>query len=110
MQFQVHVFLIHHGLIPKHRSEDLIVKNQRLSPYQYNWLHIQDGTGDPMNNTHDLVVTTDGEAEKGAKFSFALPFEAGKELDRIVSKEESNSTQGVRFQIYKDRLGSHQAW
>ena len=23
-----------------------------------NWLHIQDGTGDPMNNTHDLVVTT----------------------------------------------------
>lgn len=31
-----------------------------------NWLHIQDGTGDPQNNTHDLVVTTDGEAEKGA--------------------------------------------
>ncbi len=31
-----------------------------------NWLHIQDGTGDPMGNTHDLVVTTDGEAEKGA--------------------------------------------
>lgn len=23
-----------------------------------NWIHIQDGTGDPMNNTHDLVVTT----------------------------------------------------
>ncbi len=23
-----------------------------------NWLHLQDGTGDPMNNTHDLVVTT----------------------------------------------------
>ena len=22
------------------------------------WLHIQDGTGDPMQNTHDLVVTT----------------------------------------------------
>ena len=31
-----------------------------------NWLHIQDGTGDPMSNTHDLVVTTSGEAEKGA--------------------------------------------
>ncbi len=31
-----------------------------------NWLHIQDGTGDPGSNTHDLVVTTDGEAEKGA--------------------------------------------
>jgi hypothetical protein len=23
-----------------------------------NWVHIQDGSGDPMNNTHDLVVTT----------------------------------------------------
>ena len=26
-----------------------------------NWLHLQDGTGDPMNNTHDLVVTTTAE-------------------------------------------------
>ncbi len=23
-----------------------------------NWIHIQDGSGDPMENTHDLVVTT----------------------------------------------------
>ncbi|MEN8199647.1 MAG: DNA-binding protein [Thermodesulfobacteriota bacterium] len=23
-----------------------------------NWIHLQDGSGDPMNNTHDLVVTT----------------------------------------------------
>ncbi len=23
-----------------------------------NWIHLQDGTGDPMSNTHDLVVTT----------------------------------------------------
>lgn len=23
-----------------------------------NWLHLQDGTGDPMQNTHDLVITT----------------------------------------------------
>lgn len=23
-----------------------------------NWLHLQDGTGDPMSNSHDLVVTT----------------------------------------------------
>jgi len=30
-----------------------------------NWLHIQDGTGDPLKNTHDLVVTTTGKAEKG---------------------------------------------
>ncbi len=26
-----------------------------------NWLHLQDGTGDPLNNTHDLVVTTTTE-------------------------------------------------
>ncbi len=31
-----------------------------------NWIHIQDGTGDPQSNTHDLVVTTNGEAEQGA--------------------------------------------
>ena len=30
-----------------------------------NWLHLQDGTGDPLKNTHDLVVTTMGKAEKG---------------------------------------------
>lgn len=30
-----------------------------------NWLHLQDGTGDPLRNTHDLVVTTAGEAAKG---------------------------------------------
>jgi hypothetical protein len=30
-----------------------------------NWLHLQDGTGDPLKNTHDLVVTSAGKAEKG---------------------------------------------
>lgn len=30
-----------------------------------NWLHLQDGTGDPLKNTHDLVATTTGKAEKG---------------------------------------------
>lgn len=29
-----------------------------------NWVHIQDGTGDAGNNTHDLVVTTMAEPEK----------------------------------------------
>jgi uncharacterized membrane protein YcgQ (UPF0703/DUF1980 family) len=24
-----------------------------------NWIHLQDGTGNPMNNSHDLVVTSD---------------------------------------------------
>lgn len=30
-----------------------------------NWLHLQDGTGDPLKNTHDLVVTSADKAEKG---------------------------------------------
>jgi hypothetical protein len=29
-----------------------------------NWLHIQDGTGNPMKNSHDLVVTTMAEPAK----------------------------------------------
>lgn len=28
------------------------------------WIHLQDGTGDPMNNSHDLVVTSDAVPEK----------------------------------------------
>jgi hypothetical protein len=31
-----------------------------------NWIHIQDGSGDPMKNTHDLVVTSSALVEKGA--------------------------------------------
>jgi hypothetical protein len=31
-----------------------------------NWLHIQDGTGNPMKNQHDLVVTTAEEIAEGA--------------------------------------------
>jgi len=34
-----------------------------------NWIHIQDGTGDPAKNTHDLVVTAADIAEKGAIIS-----------------------------------------
>jgi hypothetical protein len=30
-----------------------------------NWMHLQDGTGDPMKSTHDLVVTSSEEAGKG---------------------------------------------
>jgi hypothetical protein len=30
-----------------------------------NWLHIQDGTGDEKNNTHDLVVTTQDKPSVG---------------------------------------------
>ncbi|MDK9708966.1 MAG: DNA-binding protein [Desulforhopalus sp.] len=49
-------------------SKDLAGKKVRLrgkvvkfspSIMGKNWAHIQDGTGDPLHNTHDLVFTTD---------------------------------------------------
>jgi len=30
-----------------------------------NWIHLQDGTGDPLHNTHDLVATSDAEPNVG---------------------------------------------
>jgi len=30
-----------------------------------NWIHLQDGTGDPLQNTHDLVVTSDAAPAVG---------------------------------------------
>lgn len=29
-----------------------------------NWIHLQDGTGDPLKNTHDLVITTSAQPPK----------------------------------------------
>lgn len=30
-----------------------------------NWIHLQDGTGDPLKNTHDLVITTSAQPPEG---------------------------------------------
>lgn len=30
-----------------------------------NWVHLQDGSGNPMQNTHDLVITTKEDVEEG---------------------------------------------
>jgi hypothetical protein len=45
-----------------------------------NWLHIQDGTGDPEKNTHDLVVTSSDIAEKGAIISVEGTLAADKDF------------------------------
>jgi hypothetical protein len=45
-----------------------------------NWLHIQDGTGDPAKNTHDLVVTSVDIAEKGAIISLEGILAADKDF------------------------------
>jgi hypothetical protein len=45
-----------------------------------NWLHIQDGTGEPTKNTHDLVVTSSAIAEKGTIISLEGVLAASKDF------------------------------
>jgi hypothetical protein len=45
-----------------------------------NWLHVQDGTGDPTANTHDLVVTSSAVVEKGTIVSLEGVLAAGKDF------------------------------
>jgi len=48
-------------------GKTVVVKGKimKVSPriMSRNWIHIQDGTGDPSANTHDLVITTELEPE-----------------------------------------------
>ena len=48
-------------------GKSVIVKGKvmKVSPriMGRNWIHIQDGTGNPEENTHDLVITTSQDAE-----------------------------------------------
>jgi len=45
-----------------------------------NWIHIQDGTGDPAKNTHDLVVTSSETTEKGSIISIEGVLSTGKDF------------------------------
>ena len=45
-----------------------------------NWIHLQDGTGDPMKNTHDLVVTSSALVEKGTVVSLEGVLAADKDF------------------------------
>ena len=55
-----------------------------------NWIHLQDGSGDPMHNTHDLVVTSADSAEVGSIVTIdgvlaaEKDFGAGYKYDAIV--------------------------
>ena len=55
-----------------------------------NWLHIQDGTGNPLKNQHDLVVTTAEDTEEGkvitiaGTLAFERDFGAGYKYEVIV--------------------------
>jgi hypothetical protein len=45
-----------------------------------NWIHLQDGSGDPMNNTHDLVVTTAETPNQGEILTFEGKLSANKDF------------------------------
>jgi len=45
-----------------------------------NWLHIQDGTGNPLNNQHDLVVTTEDEPTEGTVVTVAGVLSANRDF------------------------------
>ena len=45
-----------------------------------NWIHIQDGTGDPSKDTHDLVVTSQALPEKGTVISLEGVLAADKDF------------------------------
>lgn len=57
-----------------------------------NWIHVQDGTGDPMQNTHDLVITTNETVELNSTVTFEgvitanKDFGAGYKYDAIVEE------------------------
>ena len=52
-----------------------------------NWLHIQDGTGNPLKNQHDLVVTTTAEATEGAVVTIEGTLAAGRDFGAGYSYE-----------------------
>jgi hypothetical protein len=54
----------------------------KVSPniMEKNWHHIQDGTGDPAKNTHDLVVTSSAIVENGTIVSFEGVLAADKDF------------------------------
>lgn len=45
-----------------------------------NWVHLQDGTGSPMQNTHDLVLTTQELPELGTIVTFSGTLHANRDF------------------------------
>ncbi len=45
-----------------------------------NWVHIQDGTGNPMNNSHDLVVTTQDMPEQDSIITVSGTLHANRDF------------------------------
>jgi len=77
----------------KVRVRGKVVKVSRMIMGR-NWVHIQDGTGNPMENTHDLVVTTQADPELDSVVTVEgtlhanRDFGAGYKYDAIVEDAE----------------------
>lgn len=56
------------------------VMKMNLNIMGRNWIHLQDGTGDPMTNTHDLVVTTSETPTQGQIITVEGKMSAGKDF------------------------------
>ncbi len=60
-----------------------------------NWIHLQDGTGDPLTNSHDLVITTSEEVANGDVITVEgvlaanKDFGAGYKYEAIVEKAKT---------------------
>lgn len=52
-----------------------------------NWIHMQDGSGDPMANTHDLVITTSEEVKNGDVITVEGVLSANKDFGAGYSYE-----------------------
>ncbi|OQX10690.1 MAG: hypothetical protein BWK76_20270 [Desulfobulbaceae bacterium A2] len=63
----------------KVRVRGKVVKLSRMIMGK-NWVHVQDGTGDPMTNSHDLVFTTLAEPEQGQIVTLEGTLEVGKDF------------------------------
>ena len=77
-----------------------------------NWLHIQDGTGDPNKNTHDLVVTTMDAAEKGDIVTVEgltaanKDFGSGYKYDVILEDAKVSKVEGAKADKAEDAKAS----
>jgi hypothetical protein len=63
----------------KVRVQGKVVKVSRMIMGR-NWVHIQDGTGNPMENTHDLVVTTLAEPKQDSVVTVEGTLHANKDF------------------------------
>lgn len=62
-----------------------------------NWIHLQDGTGDPMKNTHDLVITSAQQVETATVVTMEGVLAANKDFGAgykyVVIIEEATTVQ-----------------